>query len=478
MMKILIAEDELLERKAMKKFIQDNFKDMEVVGEAANGRIAIELAEELKPDVIFMDIKMPGINGLEAIEKIHATKPKIKFILVSAYDTFEYAKQAMKFGIKDYILKPGKTDEIVKALLRVRKEINEAENIVEEKRQSTQLLKESFIRKVMQYPIGEDSDELMTQILPTAQSSYYLAISSRNKLETERVRNVLEKHVDDLFIVCEVKGMVIALIMLTKEIKKADQLILARKLSLDLDEHIFIGVGLLCTSINHLPTSYREAYAACFHLKTWRNSNYGFLNEKEEACDHEDIITKIVEKVEQGQRDEALGHFKKHHDHLDMIAKETLYMSIQTVLKRCHITVAIQSLSTIQTNEDWETYINVCCMKINEHYQSEQSMTKAREYIENYYSQGITLEDVSNSVNLSPNYFSNLFKEEYDETFVELLTRVRMEKAKELVEKNTYSLKEISFMIGYKDPNYFSRVFKRYYDISPKHFQKGLFKKI
>ena len=87
-MRILIAEDELLERKAMKKFIQDNFRDMEVVGEAVNGRKAIELAKEMEPDIIFMDIKMPGINGLEAIEKIHAMRPKTKFILVSAYDTF------------------------------------------------------------------------------------------------------------------------------------------------------------------------------------------------------------------------------------------------------------------------------------------------------------------------------------------------------------------------------------------------------
>ncbi len=120
-MRILIAEDELLERKAMKKFIQENFKDMEVVGEAVNGRKAIELAKEMEPDIIFMDIKMPGINGLEAIEKIHEMRPKTKFILVSAYDTFDYAKQAMQFGIRDYILKPGRKEEITTALFRSKK---------------------------------------------------------------------------------------------------------------------------------------------------------------------------------------------------------------------------------------------------------------------------------------------------------------------------------------------------------------------
>src|SRR5699024_6693095 len=122
-LRILIAEDELIERKAMRKFIENNFTDIIVVGEAVNGRKAIELAETIKPDIIFMDIKMPGINGLEAIEEISGKYPAIKFILVSAYDSFDYAKEAMQFGIKDYILKPAKKEEIVKALLRLQQEI-------------------------------------------------------------------------------------------------------------------------------------------------------------------------------------------------------------------------------------------------------------------------------------------------------------------------------------------------------------------
>src|SRR5699024_5967116 len=117
-MRVLIAEDELIERKAMRKFIEDNFSDIVVVGEAANGRNASEQAPILEPDVLFMDINMPCIDGLEAIERIHANDPSIKFIMISAYDSFAYAKKAMRFGIKDYILKPGKKEEVAKALLR------------------------------------------------------------------------------------------------------------------------------------------------------------------------------------------------------------------------------------------------------------------------------------------------------------------------------------------------------------------------
>ena len=75
-------------------------------------------------------------------------------------------------------------------------------------------------------------------------------------------------------------------------------------------------------------------------------------------------------------------------------------------------------------------------------------------------------------VNLSPNYFSNLFKEEFGETFIEFLTKTRMENAKSLIEENVYSLKEISFKVGYRIPNYFSRVFKRYYHSSPRTFPR------
>src|SRR5699024_5518234 len=98
----------------MRKFIEENFSNVEVVGEAVNGREAIKQADLLQPDVIIMDIKMPGINGIEAIKQIYANHPTIKYIMMSAYDSFDYAKEAMTYGIKDYILKPGKKEEIVR----------------------------------------------------------------------------------------------------------------------------------------------------------------------------------------------------------------------------------------------------------------------------------------------------------------------------------------------------------------------------
>src|SRR5699024_12037490 len=181
-LRILIAEDELIERKAMRKFIENNFTDITDDAEDVNGRQAIELVETTDPDIIFMDIKMPGINGLEAIAEINEKYPAIKFILVSAYDSFDYAKEAMQFGIKDYILKPGKKEEIVKALLRLQQEITSERKA---KKQSTALLQEQFMRHVMHEPLPEDTCYLQEELFRRMKSGCFFVMESAEGYQWE-----------------------------------------------------------------------------------------------------------------------------------------------------------------------------------------------------------------------------------------------------------------------------------------------------
>lgn len=103
-----------------------------VIGEAPNGRKAIEMAREHKPDIIFMDIKMPGIDGVQAVKEIKSTDPGIRFIMVSAFNTFEYAKEVMQQGVKEYILKPSRIQDILESLQRVSAEIFEERKSMKE----------------------------------------------------------------------------------------------------------------------------------------------------------------------------------------------------------------------------------------------------------------------------------------------------------------------------------------------------------
>ncbi|MFJ7936113.1 response regulator [Sporosarcina sp. NPDC096371] len=476
-MRILIAEDEQLERQAMKKFINENFKEMDVVGEAVNGRMAIELARQMRPELIIMDIKMPGINGLEAIEQIYAVQPTIKFIVVSAYNTFEYAKQAMQFGIKDYILKPGKKEEISLALLRIQGEIANDVRAEQEKRQSGQLMKENFIRKLMKQHIQQETFDLQKQLFPHMASGYFFVLNTDISHDLQHIKQVLELHVPHFLIVHEANDSIAVLVLSTEPIKKSDQLTIVRNVQMVIGEHVFIGIGHTSHTLENLPTSYREAYTASFQLKIGNKSNYGFLQEDKQDDQHKDIIAQIAQGVEKGNNDVALLAFKENQHVFKVDDKEKLYILIQNIFAKRNISLAGSSISTLQSNKDWHTYLNVCCMKMNEYCHSKQSMTKAKAYIEAHYSKGITLEDTAAFVNLSPNYFSNLFKEDFGENFIEFLTKTRMENAKILIEENNHSLKEISFMVGYKDPNYFSKVFKKYFRSSPRQFQGAIFEK-
>lgn len=102
MLKVLVVDDEVLERKALIKIIRNASEQVMVIGEGAkNGRAAIEMAREYEPDIIFMDIKMPGIDGVQAVKEIKQFAPDTRFIMVSAFNTFEYAKEVMQQGVKE-----------------------------------------------------------------------------------------------------------------------------------------------------------------------------------------------------------------------------------------------------------------------------------------------------------------------------------------------------------------------------------------
>ena len=140
LLKILIVDDEVLERTALTKIINRSSMDVIVIGEAPNGRKAIEVAMEHRPNIIFMDIKMPGIDGVQAVKAIKKIDPGIRFIMVSAFNTFEYAKEVMQQGVKEYILKPSRKQDILAALERVSSEILEESKQREEQQNLRQNL--------------------------------------------------------------------------------------------------------------------------------------------------------------------------------------------------------------------------------------------------------------------------------------------------------------------------------------------------
>ncbi|WP_066320990.1 response regulator [Bacillus sp. FJAT-29814] len=142
MIKILIVDDERVERAALKQILEEGIENIRIVGEAENGTIAIQMVEKLEPDLILMDIQMPETDGLEAILEISKLNSGIQYIIISAYDTFEYARQALRLGVNDYLLKPSRPKSVIETVTRVIQRIHERKKELELMKQEKERLKQ------------------------------------------------------------------------------------------------------------------------------------------------------------------------------------------------------------------------------------------------------------------------------------------------------------------------------------------------
>lgn len=213
MYKILIVDDEALARYALRVLITRNFPNLEIVGEAENGNQAIELANKLKPHIIIMDVKMPGINGIDASNKILDLYPEMRILILTAYDSFNYVQKALNIGVKGYVLKPLKKDEIVNKIQEIIVNIQTSE---QKNDQSTYIdnkikIVKPFIEKelVSAFAMGSiDINEVKSYLnflQKDITSGYFMFInygqnysmhindSLRNKINRDKVYEILTK---------------------------------------------------------------------------------------------------------------------------------------------------------------------------------------------------------------------------------------------------------------------------------------------
>ncbi len=471
-MRVVIAEDEIFERKAMKKFLEESFPHLQVVGEAVNGRKAIQLADELLPDFIIMDIKMPGVDGLKAIEAILKTHPNMKFIIASAYDSFEYAKQAMKMGVKEYILKPSKKDETIQAIVRVQKEITREQEQAKKDGETKELAKHHFLLKVMQHEIDEEVKALKKDLYPSIKSACFFNIEPVTEEIIQEVDFFLHQHSPHTYITQKQNDQYVVFFLSGEKEIKSTMLTFARKLHLALEKSVYIGIGNPYTQLKDFPTSFYEATKAVRQLAASKQANYGFYTEETDS--DVDVEEQFLQEIQAGNEKGAEQAFRKvKRKDIDL---QELFFKVKQLLESMQIETRSLKLADYESEAEWIRFIPFCCVEIQQVYQSRKYIERAKRYILERYDQQITLEEVAQYVDLSPNYFSLLFKEKTSKTFIDFLTEARLDRAKQLLEENELSLKEICYQIGYKDPNYFSRVFKKHFHVSPKQFQKQILK--
>jgi len=204
MIKAIIADDEIRVCQLIKNLINWDVIGIEIVGEADNGITAYDLICNKNPDIVITDIRMPGLDGLALIKKVRETKPKTSFIIISGHKHFEYAQNAVKYGVEEYLLKPINKEELTNILIKLRDRLLEnSERLEDDKKIKTQLASSTDkLRKQLLANVMVDSDVLIIEDLEKINTEYQFSFKSgcfqaiALKLDKRNNENIDEKHLN------------------------------------------------------------------------------------------------------------------------------------------------------------------------------------------------------------------------------------------------------------------------------------------
>lgn len=539
MLKTFLAEDEIVVRENIKKMVPWEQYGFELVGEASDGEMALPLIKKLKPDLLITDIKMPFMDGLTLCKVVKKELPDIKIVILSGYDDFNYAKEAIGIGVEDYLLKPITKNAFLERLCEIRSRY--------EHEKSQREYYEQFHREMQEYEqnssrdffeglisgtmdmgeMYERADKLGLDIVAEAYNILIFTLESENaaagqsETYSEWEARALEK-IEGLFAdhsyAMLFRNNVFSYGVLVKEQKDnpgkntRDCVESIREILSDAPagQPWFIAAGELVERLSNMKHSYNTAaqtYARRYlydgHILYYRD-----LKEEELAKDDGRYLKKvdinamdpaIIQKFLGSGLKEETGNFVR--DYFHAIGKEPMTsmvfrsyvilnvrFSVLSFLNRMgYCASALEESDTEDALEQGGASMEAAMAYAEKILQKaieirdENSGNKNRdilehsiEYIKTHYmDENMSLNAVAQVANISANHFSALFSQNIGQTFIEYLTGIRMEHAKELLRCTGKRASEIALEVGYKDSHYFSYLFKKTQGMTPSDYRKA-----
>lgn len=535
MLKVFLVEDEVVMRNGIKNNIPWEQEGFEFVGEASDGELAYPLIKREKPDILITDIRMPFMDGLELSRLVKNELPQIKIIILSGYNEFDYAKTAISIGVTDYLLKPISSAKLLEAVKKVgdmiekeqdnvrlmeRYEKEMEENILQEKHKlwgalaSNRLSTIELLEKGQRLGMDFTASAYMVFLFKLMQEGDATGCSDELNRASEKVNSLSGTWKKVLSFDRSPEGWAF-LIKGESEAEVLENFAETKRKLLNLvamypKVEYFGGLGSIVQRIGDIQNSYKEA-ARAFSSRFFLDANQiadsadmvSLHNEEDGKIDVSKMLSKkreheLVEKFFKNGTVEEVDSF------LDELFQGIGEQNCKSLLYRQYVVMDLFFCATdflgnleIGTEELPEE-----CRDINQIVEkagnaqslrhqigilfSETMMLRdghskkkysklledAKAFIdENYRHDDMSLNMVAAQVNISPSYFSTIFSSEMGQTFVEYLTHVRLEKAKELLMCSNMRTAEIGYEVGYKDSHYFSYIFKKVVGCSPKEYR-------
>lgn len=513
-MRILVVDDEPRQRKGLIDSLRLLFPAVEVEG-AKNGEDALNRMREKRFDVLFSDIRMPGMDGLELVSRAYLMNPEVYTILVSVYADFEYAKRALELGAFGYILKPVSLDAIEEIMQKVFAKRKERQRRKQGTDNTWQNARNVYDRYILMKWIHEDLDEQEQSYFSDFFAAYergrifVMSVDDQaDSVTKEERREITENIIDKIrdgfgetqVFVCALSNIKHRYWGIVPDLSEKVVRILERQTRETKKEYgvaVSFIVGEAYCDLEQFRQGYLDISGFCrffFYApfeKIWKTTDCMKKGEYVAALERRDLAS-VVRFVMEEKEEEIAVYFGEIFDELMRQMPDPQYMleAMGNILMR--ILLASGDLLLADDFEILRSFIMELKGKdtflgfqgsvyrflyelLNACRQGRKSLSPVHQailYIEKNYAKDLSLHDLAERFNYSSNYFSTLFKNETGENLVSYVNRIRLAKAEEMLKATTWSNCEIADRVGIHDYKYFNRLFKKNHGCSVSEYRK------
>lgn len=527
-LKVLIVEDEYYFRQTLKKYMTEYEREFEVCGEARNGRDGLDLLMNLRPDVALVDITMPLMDGITLIREATGRGCVTKFIILTGYSEFDYARQAIQLGVQDYLLKPLGSEELYQSLCKVRASVeqeHEARNTLQTLSDGTEkmrsLVREGIVRKLL---VGEHLEPEEQATVP-AESTFFCAgvfdISLKNGADWKTddyalwnyaVSNILREFISPS-VTCDTcyneEKMLCALFSCQNVEKLGAAFSVAMgRLCEEAEGLLNLTVSVFLGTIRSVREEIRESYAEALSIQKYqlfgrkpgvyfyagncghRNMTKSFFS----SSDRRTMMALLYSGDTQKMQEFIDGIFRRMGE--DGLDSDTVYIHVMDMISVILDFSTKQKLDLPDPNENPSLFSRLFSLQSLNQLQQfvcgaatramEQAsgchesvqknlVERVTKYIDqNYANPNLKLEVIAGAFYINIQYLCTVFKQHRGMTIGNYLLYVRMENAKQAFEEGAKSITSVAQNCGYEDISYFSKCFKRYFGVSPRHYRGKL----
>ena len=532
MLKVFLVEDEFVVREGIKNNVDWKSHGYDFCGEASDGELAFPMIQKLKPDIVITDIRMPFMDGLALSKLIKKEMPWIEIIILSGFEEFEYAKEGIKIGIAQYLLKPISGEDLLKEVDTVAEKIIEKQKESEIREKYLREMEENFLKErkdLFQYLVTgsksaaellEMADKLNIDLSSMWYNIVLMVTKSNHHAQNEYSNSLVEieeklKEIDDDHILIFDRNLEGKAFLFKADSKEELEIIQKDYMAKIVNilkgyENVryFGGIGLPVNRLRELPVSFESASHAFAHRYLVSESlilNGEEMRQREYLKKEEFDLSnvnpkqidrnKIKEFLKVGDKEEVIYFVEEFFRDLgSSVMKSNMFRQYITMdvyfcvvdfleglqIQREEIEPFDITSGILQTQESAMEYVTCIVKKALELREKTASnrygdvVDEVMRYIEeNYADEELSLNVLASHVNFSPNHLSMIFSQQTGQTFIKYLTDFRMNKAKELLRCTGKKSSVISMEVGYKDPHYFSYLFKKTQGMTPTQYRGG-----